>query len=353
MNIRRMTAKWQNKGVTAVLEHGANPGLISHFTKEGLLDIANEVIVQNKVSDAQAERIKDLSERRVFNELAMELGVKVIHCSERDTQISNVPKQVDEFVNTWSVEGFREEGMTTAEMGWGTHEKELPEFAYTHQEGPQNQICLAKMGMNTWVCSWVPDYDIRGMVVRHGEAFTISDYLTVSKEGQAVYRPTVHYAYCPSDAAITSLHELRGYDYKLQPNFRIMNDEITKGSDILGSLLMGHCFNSWWTGSALSIEQSRALVPHQNATTMQVAISVVAACMWMIENPDRGVVVPDNIDHEYILEIAKPYLGNFISKASDWTPLKYNPKYFAGFNNPDIDETDPWQFKNFLITDND
>lgn len=353
MNIRRMTSQWKDKGVTAVLEHGANPGLISHFTKQGLLDIADAVIARNKVGPAQAEIIKELAEKRVFNELAMELGVKVIHCSERDTQISDVPKQVDEFVNTWSVEGFREEGMTTAEMGWGTHEKELPQFAYTHTDGPKNQICLAKMGMNTWVCSWVPDYDIRGMVVRHGEAFTISDYLTVYQEGQAIYRPTVHYAYCPSDAAITSLHELRGYDYRLQTNFRIMNDEITKGSDILGALLMGHPFNSWWTGSDLSIEQSRALVPHQNATTMQVAISVVAACMWMIENPDRGVVVPDNIDHEYILGIAKPYLGNFISKASDWTPLKYNPNFFAGFNAPDIDETDPWQFKNFLITDND
>ena len=132
-----------------------------------------------------------------------------------------------------------------------------------------------------------------------------------------------------------------------------MNDEIVHGADILGALLMGHCFNSWWTGSDLSIEQSRALVPHQNATTMQVAISVVAACMWMIENPDRGVVVPDNIDHDYILGIAKPYLGNFISKASDWTPLKTKSNYFPGFNTPDIDETDPWQFKNFLVTETD
>ena len=56
----------------------------------------------------------------------MKLGVKVIHCSERDTQITDRPKQVDEFVNTWSIEGFREEGTTTAEMGWGTHEKQLP-----------------------------------------------------------------------------------------------------------------------------------------------------------------------------------------------------------------------------------
>ena len=129
MNIRHLTAQWKDKGVTAVLEHGANPGLISHFTKEGLLDIAREVIAQKKVSEAQAKLIKELSEKRIFNELAMALGVKVIHCSERDTQISDIPKQVDEFVNTWSVEGFREEGMTTAEMGWGTHEKELPKYA--------------------------------------------------------------------------------------------------------------------------------------------------------------------------------------------------------------------------------
>ena len=84
------------------------------------------------------------------------------------------------------------------------------------------------------------------MVVRHGEAFTISDKLTVWEDGKAVYRPTVHYAYCPCDAAIASLNELRGYDYELQPKLRIMNDEITSGADILGALLMGHAYNSWW-----------------------------------------------------------------------------------------------------------
>jgi homospermidine synthase len=280
----------------------------------------------------------------------MKLGVKVIHVSERDTQITNKPKQVDEFVNTWSVEGFREEGTTTSEMGWGTHEKELPALAYEHTEGPRNQICLARMGMNTWVTSWVPDYCINGMVVRHGEAFTISDRLTVSKNGKAVYRPTVHYAYCPADVAIASLNELRGYNYKLQENQRILGDEITSGSDILGALLMGHAYNSWWTGSDLSIEESRRLVPHQNATTMQVAVSVVAASLWMIENPARGVCVPDDLPHEYVLKIAKPYLGKWISKPSDWTPLKHYANHFKGYNHPKVDLKDPWQFKNFLIT---
>ena len=353
MNLRKMTGAWKEKGPTAVLEHGANPGLISHFTKQGLLDIGKRMIKDGKAKGKDAEQIQQLMKDQAWNRLAQKLGVKVIHCSERDTQITNVPKKVDEFVNTWSVEGFREEGTTTAEMGWGTHEKELPPYAVEHQSGPKNQICLARMGMNTWVVSWVPNYCIHGMVVRHGEAFSISDKLTVWEGGKAVYRPTVHYAYCPSDSAIASLSELRGYDYALQPNLRILNDEITSGSDILGALIMGHPYNSWWVGSDLSIEESRRLVPHQNATTMQVAISVVAAVLWMVQNPDRGVVVPDDLPHEFVLKVAKPYLGKWISKASPWTPLAHYTNAFQGFNNPQVDTSDPWQFKNFLITDGD
>jgi len=144
---------------------------------------------------------------------------------------------------------------------------------------------------------------------------------------------------------------MRGYNYKLNANQRIMNDEITAGSDILGALIMGHAYNSWWIGSDLSIEESRRLVPHQNATTMQVAISVVAASMWMIENPARGVVVPDDLPHEYVLGVSKPYLGRFISKSSDWTPLKGRDRTFDRYNKPDLDLRDPWQFKNFLVTD--
>jgi homospermidine synthase len=353
MNLRRMVAKWQSPGPTAVLEHGANPGLISHFTKQALLDIAERALAEGKLPAERAEKVAQHARSRAFNHLAHQLGVKVIHCSERDTQITNQPKQVNEFVNTWSVEGFREEGTTTAEMGWGTHEKELPPFAFEHEEGPRSQICLARMGMNTFVASWVPDYSIVGMVVRHGEAFSITEKLTVMENGKAVYRPTVHYAYCPCDCAIASLHELRGYDYQLQPKIRIMTDEITSGADILGALLMGHPYSSWWTGSDLSIEQSRRLVPHQNATTMQVAISVVAACMWMIENPRRGLCVPDDLPHEYVLNISKPYLGQFISIPKDWTPLKHYSNFFRGYNQPLLDTSDPWQFKNFLITEGD
>ena len=353
MNIRRMTAAWREPGPTAVLEHGANPGLISHWTKQGLLDLAQQHLDDRIFHGQDADELRQLIKDQTFNRLAMKLDVKVIHCSERDTQVTNRPKQVDEFVNTWSIEGLHEEGITTAEMGWGTHEKQRPPLSYDHTSGPRNQICLARMGINTWVVSWVPHYCIRGMIIRHGEAFTISDRLTVWDDGRPIYRPTVHYAYCPCDCAIVSLEELRGNDYELQEHLRIMRDEITGGADVLGALLMGHAYNSWWTGSSLSIEESRRLVPNQNATTMQVAISVVAAALWMIANPNRGVCSPEDLPHEFVLKIAQPYLGESLSVPSDWTPLKYYVNNFHGFNQPDIDFADPWQFKNFLITDGD
>ena len=59
--------------------------------------------------------------------------------------------------------------------------------------------------------------------------------------------------------------------------------------------------------------------------------------------------MPEDLPHEYVLEIAKPYLGNWISKSVDWTPLKHFVNKFPGYNTPDIDTTDPWQFQNFLV----
>ncbi len=351
MEIRKMVSKWNDDSTTAVLDHGANPGLISHFVKKGLVDIAKRVVKEKTTSRKNARIIERFLRQKNFSSLAMKLGIKVIHCSERDTQMSNRPKEIDEFVGTWSIEGLREEGTAPAEMGWGTHEKEFPRCTHRPPYGPKNQIFLSQMGINTWVRSWVPYYEIIGMVIRHAEAFSISDYLTVWKGNKAIYRPTVHYAYMPCDETLASLHELRSRNYELQPKQRILSDEIIKGDDILGALIMGHRYNSWWTGSILSIEESRKLVPHQNATTAQVAIGVVSATMWMIENPNKGVCLPDDLPHEYIINIAKPYLGKFISEPSDWTPFKNYQVFFKENPTSSLDKKNTWCFKNFLFRD--
>ena len=349
MQIMEMIKKWgDNVGPTAIVDHGANPGLVSHFTKYALIDIAKKII-KEKPNDKRRAALEKAISAKDFPMLGMLTGTKVIHISERDTQVTDKPKEVNEFVNTWSIEGFYEEGVAPAELGWGTHERWIPVDAHFHKSGPMNQICLERMGMKTWVRSWVPCGEITGMVIRHGEAYGISERLTVWKNGEAIYRPTVHYAYCPTDCAINSLHELEMRGYKMQEKQRIMSDEIIDGRDELGVLLMGHDFKSWWTGSVLDIHTARKLVPHQQATVLQVAVSAVAAAKWMIQNPRKGFNLPDDIDHEFILNVSMPYIKPFVSQPVDWTPLKNINKKFVNFDLKKFKEEDVWQFVTFMV----
>jgi len=345
MRMREMKSKWNKVGATAIVEHGANPGLVSHLVKKSMVDIATLALKESKAAAGVESALTD--ER--YNDLAHLLGVKVIHISERDTQVTNKPKQWGEFVNTWSVEGFYEEGIAPAELGWGTHEKTLPLNAYEHQSGPKNQIAIAQPGATTWVRSWVPNFEIHGMVIRHGEAFTISDHLTVWDGAKALYRPTVHYAYCPTNEAIASMKELEMRSWDLHKNQRIMNDEITDGDDRLGVLLMGHPYKAWWTGSLLSIHESRKLIPDQSATTVQVASAVYAAVAWAMKNPDKGLLVPDELPWREVLSYAEKYWGGIHSEASAWDPLMNRKDLFEGWNGKKVDSSDPWQFSNFLV----
>jgi homospermidine synthase len=57
-------------------------------------------------------------------------------------------------------------------------------------------------------------------------------------------------------------------------------------------------------------------------------------------------VEPDDLDHETVMEIARPYLGEMAAVYGDWTPLRHRSSLFRA----DVDLDDPWQFKNFRVT---
>src|SRR6202162_1155484 len=99
---------------TAVVAHGANPGMVSHLVKRALLHLARDL------GHAAAP-----AAREGWARLARDLGIKGIHIAERDTQRARIPKQKDEFVNAWSIDGFLSEGMQPAELGWGPAEKHM------------------------------------------------------------------------------------------------------------------------------------------------------------------------------------------------------------------------------------
>ncbi len=323
-------------GPTAVLTHGANPGLVSHFVKQALLNLASDIGVN----------AGNPGTREQWAALAHKLQVKVIHIAERDTQVANVPKRLGEFVNTWSVDGFVSEGCQPAELGWGTHEKELPPRGQRYDFGPQCAIYMLQPGAGTRVRTWTPKAGpFHGFLITHGESISIPDYLSHREGDKVVYRPTVHYAYHPSNDAVLSVHEFAGRNWHLQERKRILNEEIIAGIDELGVLLAGHKKNAYWYGSQLSIDEARKLVPHNTATSLQVCVAVLSGMVWAMENPQAGVTEPDEMDFRRNLEVCMPYLGPVVGVYGEWTPLTQRGELFE----EDLDRSDPWQFKNVLV----
>lgn len=334
--IRKMAAPYKDKAATCVITHGANPGLVTHFTKAALLDIMHAMGHDVDVPESREE----------WAALMEKSGTKVIHIAERDTQVIDTPKVIGEFVNTWSCEGFWAEGRAPSELGWGTHEDTMPAGGMQHKEGPRNAIYLSQPGVATLIKSWVPlGGHYNGFLVQHSEAITISEYFSKSNGNNVTYRPTVHYAYCPTDAALASVHEFRGQELEMQHVKRIIKDEIVGGVDELGVLLMGGKYNAWWYGSQLDVNTARKLIPNENATSLQVVASMLGAIVWMIKNPKKGMVEPEELDFEEVLAVARPYLGPMASIQSDWKPIEDRNTLFKQKLNPN----NPWGFENFRV----
>jgi len=324
-------------GTTAVSCCGANPGMVSWFVKEALTILARDT----------GRDPTPPADRAGWARLMQSLGVKGIHIAERDTQKSTRHKKIGSFVNTWSVEGFISEGFQPAELGWGTHETWFPENGHHFDSGCQAAVWINRPGAITRVHTWCPTPGPQfGFLVTHNEAISISDYFTVGAGANPEYRPTCHYAYHPCDDAILSFHETFGSGKIQQVQHILDENEITEGSDELGVLLYGHEKNALWFGSRLSIEETRELAPFQNATGLQVSSAVLAGMVWALENPEAGIVETDEMDHARCLEVQRPYLGPVEAHYTDWTPLTNRWSQFA----EDIDETDPWQFRNVLAS---
>lgn len=325
-------------GTTAVSCCGANPGMVSWFVKEALLTLARDT----GFGDGSVPQ-----DRAAWGKLMQGLGVKGVHIAERDTQARTTPRPRGTFVNTWSVEGFIAEGFQPAELGWGTHETWMPENAHGHETGCQAGIWMERPGAITRVHSWCPTPGPQfGFLVTHNEAISIADYYTVGAAEAPEFRPTCHYAYHPADDAVLSLHEMFGSGVTQDVHHIMEPEEICEGIDELGVLLYGHEKNALWYGSRLSNAEAVTLAPYQNATGLQVTSAVLAGMVWALENPQAGIVESDEMDHARCLEVQRPYLGPVEAHYTDWTPLQNRWELFP----EDIDESDPWLFRNVLAS---
>jgi homospermidine synthase len=297
---------------SAVVAHGANPGIISHLAKAGLMEMA-------------ANRGLTLGEGpHAWGRLAQALGVRVMHIAERDTQHADVVP-ANTFVNTWSVDGLLSEAWQSAECGWGSHEKTLPPGASKHAEGSCSGIYLAEHSASVRVQSWVPSVGAqKSYLITHHEALSLADLLTVpgpdANPHSPTYRPTVYYAYTPCEATQASLEAWAANNYADPLHKRVLRDELVAGEDQLGVLFVFEG-GAFWYGSTVDLHDARARTPFSNATSLQVVGGILGALDWMVANPLEGVVEAEDLPHQEVLGVAMPYLGRVQGYWSTWQPV--------------------------------
>ena len=288
------------------------------------------------------KKVREPETQAGWAELMQELGVQGIHIAEKDSQTSITKKSASEFINTWSVEGMIAESIQPAELGWGTHEEQLPKNAHTHVGGSKCAIYLDTPGGQTKLRSWVPSGPQEAYLITHNEAISISEYFTVrDSEGSVVYRPTCNYAYHPTADTIQSLAEMFDKPTAHIEHTILAAENIATGSDELGVLLYGHKKNAYWYGSKLTIEETRKLAPHQNATGLQVTSAVLSGIVWMITYPTKGIVEVEEIDYKMCLNLQRKYLGSVSGVYTDWYPNNTMKE--------SLPEEKRWQFSNIKM----
>lgn len=316
--LEQTTNQWLRKQVlalrqpdraTAVIAHGANPGLISHLAKRALEQLAHD------------QSLPFTPGR--WAELAQALGVQVIQVAERDTQTDQRPVAPGEFRNTWSVPGFIYELSQACEAGWGSHETTLPQGAQRPSHGSQASIYWPhpEQGL-TQVKSWVPSADDSlAWLVTHNESISLAEFLTVQDaQGQLHYRPTVYFAYQPCPEACQSITHWLGQHKQAPTAQNVMPlANLQQGQDELGVLLC-HSAGAYWYGSTLTLQAARALAPHNSATTLQVAAGIVGALAWMLDHPREGITEAEAMDSDQVLAVALPYLGDVGGTHTHWRP---------------------------------
>jgi homospermidine synthase len=322
---------------TVITSHGANPGIVSHFVKQALLNIAKDTGVEVPVVP------KTKSE---WAALSQELGVKVIHIAERDTQIASKPRPIGQIQSTWSVEGYYSESIQPSELCFGSHEKQFPKDGCRHEFGDSG-IYLDIHSHQVRVRSWTPTHGpYQGYLIPHQESMTIGEFLQVRNEkGELVYRPTVHFSYRPCDAAVLSMDEVCGKNYNYESfSLKLLSyDDIIDGMDELGVLVAGHKKNAYWFGSQLTIHEAKKISPYNTATTLQVVSGVIGGMVYAIENPNMGYLECEELDHVRVMEVITPFLGKTGGYYTEWNPLEDRGRYFEDNN---LDSSDPWQFTN-------
>ena len=260
------------------------------------------------------------------------------------------PKPMNVFVNTWSVEGFCRRGHAAGRTRLG-HPREV-------DAGQRSRDASAPTSRRSTCCSPAPTRACARGARRPArstassspttKSISIADYFTVrdGDDGRATGRP----ATTPTTRRTTPCSRCTSCSAgpaDTQDEHHILDeDEIVDGIDELGVLLYGHAKNAYWYGSQLSIEETRRIAPYQNATGLQVTSAVHRRHgLGAGESRTPASSRPTRWTTAAASRCRRPTSAR--SRAT--TPTGRRSPTVPGFFPEDIDESDPWQFRNVLV----
>lgn len=321
-----------------VLQHGNNPGLVSHFVK-----LAIEYIVKKQFP--LNFKLHKLIKENKFNELAAFLGIRMIHVNDIDTQVINEPYTINKLYNTWCIDSFFFEMLSESTANIGTHEQIDYSDECNLLDKYHGFLELKGLAANTKCCTYYPNGKFDGYLVPHEETITIATNLELKENDKVIYRPSVLFLYSPCSLAQKYLNGAKVNDY-LNPDINKVLDgvnqegetivrgyrypkeyeipyqeKISDGTEYVGVLLLGEKFNPVWVGNRI---EAKFLYKGkdsywQTPTITPVAMSALAAVCWMLNNRNkRGIYFPDDInDYHYIVKLAEKYISKTIYKTFD------------------------------------
>lgn len=313
-----------------VLQHGNNPGLVSHFVKAGFEYIVKKQFKNNK-------KLNLLLEEKRFNELAKELGVKEIHVNDNDYQEVKDKFNKNKLYSTWSVDSFFFEMLSEATATIGTSEKIENENECKKIDLENGFLEFKELAIDRMGKTYYPNGKFEGFLVPHEETITIAKSLEVKEEGKVLYRPTVIFLYSPCDYAIKYLENarvsnvtllevnnetiVRGFKYPSRAEI-LYKENIKKGTEYVGVLLLGSNFEPVWVGNRIRkgfLYKDKKTSFWQTPTITPVAMSALAAMCWMLEHKNQGgIYFPDDIcEYKDIINFAEKYISKTIYKTFD------------------------------------
>lgn len=317
-----------------VLQHGNNPGLVSHFVKAGL-----EYIVRHQFKENNELNI--LLKENKFTELAMLLGLREIHVNDNDFQEINDKFDENKLYSTWSADSFFFEMLSESTVNIGTEEKIDDKNKYKILDLKNGFLEFKDLAIDKLVNTYYPKGKFQGFLVPHEETITIAKSLEVKKGENVIYRPTVMFIYSPCNYSVEYMKRSRVNDYlnpdinkpqdidnpngisiirgfKYPENIEIIyKEQIKKGTEYVGVLLIGSKFNPVWVGNRIKkrfLYKNTASSFWQTPTITPVAISALAAICWMIKNKEKGgIYFPDDIkDYKEIIKLSEKYISKTI-----------------------------------------